>query len=50
MDESDAIQNLYDRLEVAEKTIVMLLDRLHLNVEHGDGYIMLRSWDDEREG
>lgn len=34
---------LYDRIEVLEKTVLLLLERLNLDiVQHGDVYIELR--------
>lgn len=40
---------LYDRIEVLEKTVVLLLNRLNLElIQHDDVYIELREAKDER--
>jgi hypothetical protein len=47
MDESDVMQHLYDRIEVLEKTLTLLLNRLNLEmIQHGEDYIELRDHDD----
>lgn len=43
MDELDTMQNLYDRIEVLEKTVLLLLERLNLDiVQHDDVHIELK--------
>jgi hypothetical protein len=41
------LEDLYHRLEVAEKSITLLAEKLRVAIVERDEYIFLRDWNDE---